>query len=157
MALSTQNKWIIGISSALGLTFIALAFKDKWMPKKDTGVTINTAVTTNKDIDGYYRERDANPPKTEEQAIALATKYGITKEDIQKRIIEESLKNAPASTLGNPKFDRVRELWKSFAANPPKSKEEAEATMVKFGVTKQDIDDYNSLRPSIKVEGKKTT
>jgi hypothetical protein len=151
MALSTQNKWIIGITSSLGLALIAIATKKWWMPKKDT------AVTTNKDVDGYYKERDANPPKTEEEALALATKYGITKEDIQKRIIEESLKNAPASTLGNPKFDRVRELWKSFAANPPKTKEEAEATAAKFGVTRQDIDDYNALQPTIKVKGIKTS
>ena len=35
--MNTQNKLIIGISSVLGLTLIALAFKDKWMPKKDKG------------------------------------------------------------------------------------------------------------------------
>lgn len=72
MALSTQNKWIIGIASALGLTLIAVATKKYWMPNKDT----------NKNSGGITLElkQDAVPTSSGDASHkdAIGQKYNLT-------------------------------------------------------------------------------
>jgi hypothetical protein len=108
MALTTQNKLIIGITSVLGLTLIALAFKDKWMPKKDT-------------------------------------------------INESKYDSGSTTSVIGDKNAKIQELFKEFATNPPKTKEEAEARALKYGITREDVAIYNANKPTIKVDGIKTS
>jgi len=44
MALSTQNKWIIGITSLIGVSLIAVAIKD-WLMPKSVGNQQNAGIT----------------------------------------------------------------------------------------------------------------
>ena len=45
------------------------------------------------------------------------------------------------SQVGN-KDAQVIALWKDFESNPPKSQQDAEARLTKFGLTKSDVDAY---------------
>ena len=118
MALSTQNKWIVGIASVLGLTLLALAFKDKWMPKKDI------------------------VQSSQDNSVISGKSGGITFEFNQ---------NATPKSGELPKnYAKVEELHKIFAANPPKTSEEAKERAKQFGVTEEDAKNYMAYKFNFK-------